>query len=84
MAVFQEILKEIEHWYLQTQSEGFATLFSRWKDLSQTLGKWVKVTDPSGVFEGEAIDIDDDGGLLIRQDSGVVVKKMAGDVVWAH
>ena len=81
--VFQEILREIEKWYLATHSEGFSSLLQRWKELSVTLGKWVKVTDPSGKYEGEAINIDEDGGLLIRQDSGVVVKKMAGDVVAA-
>ena len=82
--VFQEILREIEKWYLETHREGFSSLLQRWKELSVTLGKWVKVTDPSGKYEGEAVNIDEDGGLLIRQDSGVVVKKMAGDVVVVH
>ena len=81
--VFQEILREVEKWYLEAQHHGFSKVLKRWKELSLTLGKWVKVSDPSGVFEGEAISIDHDGGLLIRQDSGVVVKKMAGDVIAA-
>jgi len=40
----------------------------------------VRVTDSAGFVEGKAVDIDVDGGLLIRNDSGVIIKKMAGDV----
>ena len=29
----------------------------------------------------KAIDLDEDGGLLIRSDTGLVIKKMTGDVV---
>ena len=32
-------------------------------------------------IEGQALDIDADGGLLIRDDSGLIQKVMAGDVV---
>jgi biotin-(acetyl-CoA carboxylase) ligase len=40
------------------------------------LGK--KKTD--AFLEGEAIDLDEDGALLIRKDNGLVIKKTAGDV----
>ncbi len=30
---------------------------------------------------GEAVDIDHDGGLLIRQDSGLVERVVAGDII---
>jgi len=32
-------------------------------------------------IEGEAVEVDGDGGLLIRNDSGTMQKVMAGDVV---
>ena len=51
-----------------------------WKKRSATLNKRVRITDPAGTIEGEAIDLDEDGALLIRKDNGLIVKKTAGDV----
>jgi biotin-(acetyl-CoA carboxylase) ligase len=41
----------------------------------------VRVVFQNEHIEGQAIDIDIDGGLLIRNDSGLTQKVMAGDVV---
>lgn len=76
----KEILRQIEQWYETLKKGGFLPIIKRSKELSVTLHKRVKVTDPSGHVEGEAVDIDEDGGLVIRKDSGVSVKRMAGDV----
>ena len=51
-----------------------------WKKRSATLNKRVRISDPAGVIEGEAIDLDEDGALLVRKNNGIVVKKTAGDV----
>ena len=77
----REILQEMERWYLRIQKEGFAPVAEKWRESSATLHKRIKVVDPGGEVEGEALDIDEDGGLLVRDDSGLVIKKMAGDVV---
>ncbi len=82
--VLKEILRRFEKWYLRIQKEGFDSVIERWKELSMTLNRRVRIVDPNGFIEGEAIDLDQDGGLLIRQDSGEIVKKLAGDVVLAH
>ena len=50
------------------------------KNAAATLNKRVRITDPAGIIEGEAIDLDEDGALLIRKDNGLIVKKSAGDV----
>lgn len=81
VALTKEILWRIEKLYFQSQKGDFSAVIERWKDLSFTLNKYVRVVDAAGTTQGEAINIDEDGGLLIRKDSGVVVKKMAGDVV---
>ncbi len=79
--ILQDILRSFESWYLKSTKGKFDDVLAAWKDRAYTLGRRVRVTDPASVTEGLAIDIDSDGGLLIRQDSGVIVKKMAGDVV---
>ncbi len=78
--LMKEILRSIESWYLGFPQKGFDAVIRKWKELSSTLHRYVRTADASGIVEGEAIDIDQDGGLLIRKGSGVVVKKMAGDV----
>ena len=79
--VLQEILRVFERWYCRCDKGDFEEVLRVWKERSLTLGKRVRITDPASVTEGVAVDLDHDGGLLIRQDSGVVVKKFAGDVV---
>ena len=79
--IIQEILRVFERRYVRLNEKGFEDVIAAWKERSHTLGKRVKVTDPAGIIEGVAMDLDHDGGLLIRQDSGVVVKKLAGDVM---
>jgi len=76
----REILKQIDSFYSLFQKEGFSPIVKKWKHLSSTLGKRVKVTSQNKQVEGEALDIDKDGSLLIRKDSGFIEKIYAGDL----
>ena len=79
--LLKEILRKIESLYLLLQKEGFSPIIERWRELSSTLGRRVKISYHKEYIEGEAIDVDLDGGLLIRNDTGFIEKIMAGDVV---
>ena len=79
--LMQEILRRIETNYSSFKEEGAHLVIEKWREHSITLGKRIKVYSHKEHIEGEAIDIDMDGGLLIRKDSGVIEKVMAGDVV---
>ena len=46
-----------------------------------TLGRRVKIACQNRQLEGQAIDIDANGGLLVRKDSGLIEKIMSGDVM---
>ncbi len=52
----------------------------KWKELSSTLGKDVKVITPEEVIEGRAVDVGDDGSLIIKT-GGAFRKVYAGDVI---
>lgn len=81
VALVQALCRAFEKDYLDFQGAGgVARILQRWRLMSFTLGRRVSVASRGEVIEGEAVDIDADGGLLIRQDSGVVRKVMAGDV----
>jgi BirA family biotin operon repressor/biotin-[acetyl-CoA-carboxylase] ligase len=78
--VFQVILCSLEKWYLKLLRHEFSGIMEEWKKRSATLNKRVRITDSAGIVEGQAIDLDEDGALLIRKDNGLIVKKSAGDV----
>ncbi len=79
--LLQEVLRKIEQNYFLFQKEGSEIILNKWRELSLTLGKRVKVDYHKGVFEGLALDIDADGGLLVRKDSGLVEKVLAADII---
>jgi len=81
ISLLQEILRKIETNYLLFQVKGAQSIIDKWRDYSITLGRRVKVYYHKEHIEGEALDIDADGGLLVRKDSGVTAKVMAGDVI---
>jgi len=81
VALVQEILLSLERWVERLGAQGFKPVVKRWKKLSSTLGQLVRVVDQSGDIEGEAVDLDDNGGLIIRGHGGLIVRRMTGDVV---
>ncbi len=74
------LLERLEHNYLLIQREGFSPIRTEWKNLSVTLGRRIRATCMHKTIEGEAVDIDPDGGLKIRLDNGFSEKIMAGDL----
>ena len=83
LELLRAILVSFEKIYLQFQKQGIEKILQQWRDFSATLGKRVKLTTgrQAHPLVGEAVDIGQDGGLLIRKDSGVMERVMAGDVV---
>ena len=81
VGLLREILREFEKEYLELRHGKFSSVLERWRKLSTTLGHRVTIASPKEHIEGEALDIDDDGGLLVRLDSGFVEKVIVGDVV---
>lgn len=81
VSLTQEILRRIETNYLFFREEGSQSIIEKWRNYSITLGKRVRIVCQKERLVGEALDIDVDGGLLVRGDSGLIEKIMAGDVV---
>jgi len=81
LELLQEVLRKIEGNYLIFQKTGAKSVIDKWREWSISLGRRVRVICQNEHIEGEAVDIDIDGGLLIRKDSGLTQKVMAGDVV---
>lgn len=60
-ALLDRLITQIRRW----ESAGPDAVIGRWRQLSDTLGKRVRVELPSGTLEGLASDIDSSGALLV-------------------
>ncbi len=80
-ALLDIVLEEIERRRpLLDDVEGRARLREEYRRALGTLGRRVRVEQPSTTFEGEARDLDDAGRLVVATESGEVAVA-AGDVV---
>jgi len=75
-----EVLRQIEHFYSMLINLGKYPLLKEWKILSSTLGKSVKVVMGDEILIGLAEDIDDNGMLILKLDSGLRRQISAGDI----
>jgi len=78
--ILQLILKSIEENYFLLKSKGPDFIIDRWRHRNITLGRRVKISFHKEHIEGQAVDIDSDGALLLRKDSGITQRVTAGDV----
>ncbi len=79
--LLQGILGRIEANYSVFGKKGAHPVIEKWRKYNITLGRRVKVISHQAHCEGQAVDIDLDGGLLVRKDSGLTQKVSAGDVL---
>ena len=77
----KKILEKLDEYYILLNKKGFDQIIDMWKDMTAMLGSRVKVTLQNRSFEAQAHDIDPDGALVVRLDSGVLEKISSGDVV---
>ena len=82
--LLQELLREIENNYSLFIDQGAKVIIDKWRHFSFTLGRRVKVYCQNKHIEGCAVDIDKDGSLLIRKDSGLIQKVSSGELVFCR
>ncbi|MCX7780958.1 MAG: biotin--[acetyl-CoA-carboxylase] ligase [Negativicutes bacterium] len=73
------VLAELDKIYQHATAYGFGEVLQRWRQESVTLGQEVTVLGVSKQFSGLAVDIDEDGALLVKTPDGIE-KVLAGDV----
>ncbi|MFQ6129420.1 MAG: biotin--[acetyl-CoA-carboxylase] ligase [Candidatus Hadarchaeaceae archaeon] len=79
MELVRKLLEEVEQLYLIFKKHGSAPILEGWKSMTNTLGVPVRVTNGK-VIEGKAVDVDQDGALIIKLADGSVRRVVAGDV----
>lgn len=77
--VLEDILYEFESEYQQYLESGFAGVLQHWRELNTTIGKDVIVISLDERYKGTAIDVDEEGYLLVQNEEGLQ-RVIAGDV----
>ena len=78
--ILADYLKNLEELYETACREGFGPVFAEWRKYSNTIGQAVKVMAMDKTYYGTAVDIDDNGLLIVKRDDGTLEKVIAGDV----
>lgn len=73
-------LESLEHHYEVAMNHGFSPIFEKWKKLCCNLKKPVEVITKKGSFAGIAVDIDEQGALLVKKEDGKLERVLSGDV----
>lgn len=79
----QLLLEKLNYYFTQLEdkeSEGRKIVLSKYKELSDTIGKEVSVKDQDEVFEGTAVDIDYDGSLVVRKSNNYIHRVVSADL----
>lgn len=75
----KRLLELLEKYYLKIQGD-FTAIINEWRNISDTLGVRVKAHLHGKVIEGHAMGIDENGGLILRLDSGFNKHILSGDI----
>jgi BirA family biotin operon repressor/biotin-[acetyl-CoA-carboxylase] ligase len=74
------LLEKLDILYEQFLEEGFLQVLKRWKEYASFLGKEVEVMDEVKRLHGLALDVDDEGALVIKLEDGTMKRILVGDV----
>ena len=81
--VAAELLNQLEKYYTILYEQGFAEIRRVWLENNITLGKRVKISTLDETFFGEALDMQEDGALLVKREDGQNFSLVTGDVFFA-
>ena len=70
----------LETWHDRFLDGGAAVVAAGWRRFARFLGRRVTVTSGRDVISGVAEDLEDDGALRLRSDSGAAVRVIAGEI----
>jgi BirA family biotin operon repressor/biotin-[acetyl-CoA-carboxylase] ligase len=78
--LFRVLLEHLENLYELFTKEGFSPVLREWKDYADFLGRQVIIISLTEKIHGLALDVDNDGALIMRLADGSVRRVFVGDV----
>ncbi len=77
----QTFLQEFEKYYDKLKRKEFPSILREWKLYSHTLGKKIRVDMGEKIITGEAIDINEEGVLILKKEDGELIKIISGTIL---
>ncbi|OGP71364.1 MAG: biotin--[acetyl-CoA-carboxylase] ligase [Deltaproteobacteria bacterium RBG_13_58_19] len=78
--ILQAWLEEFEALYDLFLNQDFAVILEEWRQYNVTLGRTVTVRQGPREISGLALEVAGDGALLIRQETGEIVRVTSGEI----
>ena len=75
-----KILAEVEYLYERLQQGDLAIILEEWRHFSATLGRHVRILQRGELTEGIAVDITEEGALVVRVEQDSLITVHAGDI----
>jgi len=79
--LFCEVLAEVESYYELFQRGKLEAIVNDWRRLTGFLGSYVVIQSDGGKIEGWAVDLDNDGALIVKLKDETSVRVTSGDIV---
>ncbi|MFH4935001.1 biotin--[acetyl-CoA-carboxylase] ligase [Staphylococcus cohnii] len=76
----EQLINQIERRYHQFLNQPFSTIRNEYIEASNIWNRTLKFTENAQQFQGEAIDIDEDGYLIVIDDEQIQHKLMSADI----
>ena len=77
----QAFLQEFEKYYKILKRREFSSILKEWKLYSHTLGRKIRVDMGEKIITGEAVDINEEGALILKKEDGELVKIISGTII---
>lgn len=74
------LLEKTESYYALFKERKFGAILKEWRSLTNFLGSYVKIVSGEEKIEGMALNIDEDGALMLRLNDKTLRKVTAGDM----
>ncbi len=78
--LLKSYLKTFEDYYVKFKKGHWSDIRERWRKLTDLLGKPIVVETIDQRYKGTAVDIDEDGVLLLEDKKGVTHRVFSGDI----
>ena len=75
------LLAHLDKTYAQFLESGMEPILESWRGFAGFLGRRIRVALDGRMLDGQAIDVDPSGALLVRTDTGLVESVSAGEVL---
>lgn len=79
--LFCRLLGEVESYYELLQRGKLEAILNDWRRLTGFLGSYVVIQSDGGKVEGWAVDLDNDGALIVKLKDEALVRVTSGDIV---